>query len=173
MNKLQSLVLAALTIGLASVAGSAEPPKLMVYPAKGQSAEQQAKDESECHAWAIKETGIDPAAPPPAPDAQQASAPEEKKRGQRARGAARGAAAGAVVGEVANDDADEGAAVGAAAGAIAGGRQARKDEAAAKEQAAAEQKKAEEEAAAKQAEQMATFNRGKAACLEGRGYSIK
>jgi hypothetical protein len=41
-----------------------------VYPAKGQSAQQQKKDESACHTWAVQQTGFDPAkaqaaAPPP------------------------------------------------------------------------------------------------------------
>lgn len=37
-----------------------EPAKLFIYPRKGQSAEQQAKDRYECHAWAAKESGFDP-----------------------------------------------------------------------------------------------------------------
>ena len=42
----------------------------VVYPAKKQSAEQQKKDESQCHQWAVQNTGIDPskqaaATPPP------------------------------------------------------------------------------------------------------------
>ena len=31
-----------------------------VYPQKGQSAEQQKKDEYDCHSWAVKQTGFDP-----------------------------------------------------------------------------------------------------------------
>ena len=34
--------------------------RLMVYPNKGQSEEQQAKDRYECHRWAVNESGIDP-----------------------------------------------------------------------------------------------------------------
>ena len=34
--------------------------RLIVYPNKGQSEEQQAKDRYECHRWAVKETGFDP-----------------------------------------------------------------------------------------------------------------
>ena len=33
---------------------------LSVYPSKGQSKEQQAKDEQECYQWAKEQTGIDP-----------------------------------------------------------------------------------------------------------------
>ena len=42
----------------ASVAG-AEP---VAYPAKGQSSDQQNRDEYECHAQAQQETGVDPVA---------------------------------------------------------------------------------------------------------------
>ena len=30
----------------------------IVYPAKGQSAQQQQKDEAECHQWAVANTGV-------------------------------------------------------------------------------------------------------------------
>ena len=33
---------------------------LVVYPTKNQTADQVAKDEGECHAWARQNTGIDP-----------------------------------------------------------------------------------------------------------------
>ena len=38
----------------------------IVYPAKGQTPDQQKKDESECYTWAVQQTGFDPAKPPPA-----------------------------------------------------------------------------------------------------------
>jgi hypothetical protein len=34
--------------------------KMIVYPAKGQSAGQQAIDERECYVWSEQQTGIDP-----------------------------------------------------------------------------------------------------------------
>src|SRR6478735_7466284 len=34
--------------------------KLYVFPAKGQSNQQQKKDEFECYKWAIEQSGIDP-----------------------------------------------------------------------------------------------------------------
>ena len=40
-----------------------------VYPAKGQSPDQQKKDEYECHQWAVQQTGYDPTKPAPAPAA--------------------------------------------------------------------------------------------------------
>ncbi len=45
--------------------------KLFIYPRKGQSEEQKAKDFDKCHAWTVSQTGFDPAKPPVgAPDAQ-------------------------------------------------------------------------------------------------------
>src|ERR1700745_113499 len=35
-----------------------------VYPAKGQSPDQQKKDEGECHVWAVQQSKYDPANPP-------------------------------------------------------------------------------------------------------------
>ncbi len=48
--------------------GSGPPPapashELFVYPKNGQSPDQQAKDEYECHTWASSQTGFDPTAP--------------------------------------------------------------------------------------------------------------
>src|SRR5687768_17377041 len=111
----------AMLTGLASGAAVAQQ---VIYPAKGQSAAQQQKDETECYAWAKKQTGYDPAqatqyaAPPPPP----------QHEGERARGAARGAAGGAVIGAIAGD-AGKGAAIGATGGTMAGGaRQRRKQD---------------------------------------------
>ena len=83
---------------------------MIVYPSKGQSAEQQSGDEGECYSWAKQETGIDPIAVASAPTEEVSSV----GGGERLRGAARGAAAGAVIGEIADDDAGKGA--GGAAG---------------------------------------------------------
>ena len=126
---------------------------VMVYPSKGQSADAQAKDETQCYQWAQKQTGIaDPSKPPQQP---QQAGPD----GSRAKGAARGAARGAIVGEVANDDAGKGAAVGAATGAVRGKHQSRKTAAQKQQSAAAGQKQ--------------TFNKAFSACMEGKGYSVK
>jgi len=38
------------------------PAKVFVYPRQGQSAEQQATDEYECHRWAVNQSGFDPTA---------------------------------------------------------------------------------------------------------------
>ena len=58
----------ALVSGLA-LAGQAGAQQF-VYPAKGQSPQQQKSDEAACYTWAVQQTGFDPAKPPP----QQAAA---------------------------------------------------------------------------------------------------
>lgn len=173
---------------VAAVSAQTQPPApqslssslgVVVFPAKGQSAQQQSQDEGECYAWSKGQTGIDPTAPPPAVAAppQQAAQPAPAATGSRVRGAARGAAAGAVIGEVASGDAGKGAAIGATAGTLKGGADSRKQKAAAEEQASQQQQQAAEQATAQQQaaaqQQKDTFNKGFAACLEGKGYTVK
>ena len=40
---------------------SAERPNVYAYPQKGQTAEQQSRDQAECQAWAKQQSGFDPA----------------------------------------------------------------------------------------------------------------
>ena len=132
--------------------------KPVVYPAKGQTAQQKQKDDRECLAWAKQDTGIDPAvasAPPP-----QQTGPATGG-GERVRGAARGAVGGAAIGAIAGD-AGAGAGIGAAAGTMAGGARARRNQAAQNEQAVQQQQQT-----------LNTFYRAYGACMEGRGYTIK
>jgi hypothetical protein len=130
-----------------------------VYPAKGQSPEQQKQDESACYSWAVQQTGFDPAkAPPP----QAAAQPPTTATGTTPGAGVRGAARGAVVGEIVGGDAS----AGAAAGAIAARGQSRRQN-----RAAAEQSQQQAQAAGGQ--QQAAFAKARAACLEGRGYTVK
>jgi uncharacterized protein YcfJ len=148
---------------------------LVVFPAKGQTAQQQSQDEGECYAWSKGQTGVDPMAPATAaaPAAAQPAQPAPAQGGERLRGAARGAAAGAVIGEVADDDAGKGAAIGATAGVLAGGRQSRKNQEQAAQQATQQQQQATQQQQAASQQQMDLFKKGFAACLEPKGYSIK
>jgi len=128
-----------------------------VYPQKGQTPQRQAQDQAECQAWATQQTGINPgmpAAPPPTAQAPQ---------GGLVRGGARGAAVGAVGGAIAGD-AGKGAAVGAATGAMIGGMR-RRDQVRQQEAEQAQYQQA-------QAQNMSTFNRAQATCLQARGYSV-
>ena len=130
-----------------------------VYPAKGQSAEQQKKDEGECRQWAIKQSGYDPANPP----AQAAPPPPKTTATGVTPGAGvRGAARGAVVGEIVGGDAG----AGAAAGAAAARGQSRRQNTAQHQQAAQQQQQASSAG-------QASYAKARAACLEGRGYTVK
>ncbi len=68
---------------------SAVPPKSYVYPRNGQTAQQQATDEYECHRWAVTQTGFDPtgAAVGQAPLPARSSTSNPAADYERARGA--------------------------------------------------------------------------------------
>jgi hypothetical protein len=139
--------------------GFAHAQGLYVYPARGQSPEQQNRDQYECHNWAVSQTGFDPTAP-----SAQAPAPAPPARGGAMRGAARGAAVGAVGGAIAGD-AGKGAAIGAATGGVFGGmRQAEQN---------AYQQQAQAQASSQQVAAHDAYNRALRACLSGRGYTIQ
>ena len=153
--KPRTLWMLALTAALISQAGAQQ----FVYPAKGQSPQQQKSDEAACYTWAVQQTGIDPAKPAPQ---QQAAKPPTTATGTTPGAGLRGAARGAVVGEVVGGDAG----AGAAAGAAVARSQSRKQNA-----ATAQQGQQQQQAATQQ--QQATFAKARAACLEGRGYTVK
>ncbi len=129
------------------------------YPAKGQTAEQQKSDESACHTWAVQQSGFDPAKPPPATTAAK---PPTTATGTTPGAGARGAVRGAVVGEIVADDANAGAKV----GAVAARGQSRRQNAAAATSAQQQQQQATSQG-------QAAFGKARAACLEGRGYTVK
>ncbi len=144
--------------------GAVSAQQLYVYPAQGQTAEQQSFDQFECHTWAVQQTGFDPMnpqqsqPPPPAQEAQQ---------GGVVRGAARGAAVGAVGGAIAGD-AGRGAAIGAAAGGLMGGFR-RRDQQARQQQ---EQQNYQRQQAAALQQGRDAYNRAYGACLGARGYTV-
>jgi hypothetical protein len=121
--------------------------QVFVYPQKGQTKDQQDRDEYECWKWAKEQSGVDPAAAPAGPD-------RGKRLGGTVGGAAKGAAAGALIGAIAGD-AGKGAAIGAGVGGIKGRSGAVQNE---------------KGAAASQTD---SYNRAFGVCMEGRGYSVK
>ena len=166
--------------GLASALCCSAYAQPVIYPAGGQSPEQQQKDDAECRAWATSNTGVDPAAlatqssQQQAELAQQAAQPAAQPQARRG-GALRGAAAGAVVGEIVSDDAGKGAAYGAAAGAVGQRRRNVK----AQQQAQAQQQQQQEQlaqqqqsAAANQQAEMDRYYRAFGACMSGRDYTV-
>lgn len=130
-----------------AMAGTAAAQQVFVYPQKGQNQQQQDIDTAECTRWAKGQTGIDPNAPK-----------QQEELGSNARGtvggAAKGAAVGAAVGAIAGN-AGKGAGAGAVVGGVAGRRGSKRNRQAA------------------EADTVNTYQRAFAACMDGRGYSVK
>lgn len=150
---MQRQIHAMLGVLMFAVAAGAVAQKPIVYPAKGQSAEKQSKDDAECYAWAKKSTGIDPA------QVAAAAPPPSGPSGERAKGAVRGAVGGAAIGAIAGDT-GKGAGIGAVAGTMAGGHRTRKNEAAKNQQAQGQQ------------QAIGEYYRAYGACMSGRGYTV-
>jgi hypothetical protein len=159
MNKfIRTTVCCLLTV---LVAGQAIAQELYIYPAKGQSAEQQDKDKFECYNWAKNDTGFDPMALPTTSSAPPSG---QKKSG----GAVTGALGGAVLGGILGDS-SRSAKRGAVAGGLIGGvRQSSQN-------TKTEQKRAdwERKESANYANNRNNYNRAYSACLEGRGYTVR
>ncbi|MGA9856140.1 MAG: hypothetical protein WBR29_12780 [Gammaproteobacteria bacterium] len=130
-----------------------------IYPAKGQSPEQQKKDEAECYLWAVQQTGYDPANPPAAPQKVQS------KPVVGSGGLVKGAAAGAAVGAIGGNNVGNAALKGAAVGGVVQ-YSANRNAAANANQAAAQQQQLQQAS-------LAGYRKARAACLEGRGYVVK
>jgi outer membrane lipoprotein SlyB len=138
---IRSLGLAAL---IAALAMPIDAQQLYVYPSKGQTPEQQAKDTQECQGWAVQQAG------------SPYGSTQQQPSGGVVRGAAGGAMLGAVGGAIAGD-AGQGAAIGAATGALFGGIR---------------QHRQRQQQYAQQQNQADAYNRALAACLQGRGYTV-
>jgi len=158
-------VLATFVLGL-TTAIFAQSSKQYVFPAKGQTEQQQATDEASCGKWATGETKFDPAnppvyqAPPPPPPPPQGSA---------ARSAVKGAAAGYIIGDIANDEGGEGAAIGAVVGVASSRRRQAGAAQASQQQASADKAAFDQKVAAAKQE----WSKARAACLEAKGYTVK
>lgn len=160
MSRRAGGVVVVLVALIAGPAAMAQQP--LIYPAKGQGADQQNKDQGECYIWAKQQTGVDPAALAQTSSSQP---PPAGPQGERVRGAAGGAVAGAVIGGVANDDAGKGAAVGAVVGTMAGGSKQRRT--------ARAQQQQQQQVQQQTQGALASYNRAFSACMEGRGYVVK
>lgn len=107
---MRAVAVAGVVLLLSGCAASTPPQSsVATYPMKGQTADQQARDASECTLWAKQQTGYDPAT--------------ETGKGVAVGaliGAASGAALGAATGAI-TGNAGTGAAIGAVAGGVGGG----------------------------------------------------
>jgi predicted lipid-binding transport protein (Tim44 family) len=137
---------------------------VIVYPAGGQSPEQQKKDQGECTTWASEQTGFDPTAPM---QATSPPPPQQAPTTSAGKGMLRGALGGLVVGAIAGD-AGKGAAIGAGTGALVGG--VRKHEQV--QNSYAQQDAWAQQQAAQYQQLQNDFNRAYSACLQGRGYTV-
>ena len=140
---------------------------MVVFPGKGQTAQQQDIDEFECLKWGADQAGVTGNSMKDPKAAGQAAAAhvDSAATGAAVKGAAKGAAVGAVFGSI-SGNAGTGAAYGAAGGALAG-RKAKKDATA---NAAAQ---AEQKAAAENKAKMDAVKKGMTVCLESKGYTVK
>ena len=142
-------------LALAAVAAATEP---VVYPAKGQTAEQQERDQFECHEWATKDTGVDPVAL--AEQKLAPATPSSSHEGEAARSAGIGAMRGAADGDAAAGAA-RGFGIGRMISVLKAKRQLREQQSATTQEGAAVH------------DQLDKYDRAYAACLTGRGYTVK
>ena len=155
---MKTWISAAICLAVLLTAGTTAAQQMFVFPTQGQTPQQQAQDEGTCNAWAVEQTGFNPATAPTAPPRSN-----QAPQGGLLRGGARGAATGAVVGAIAGN-AGRGAAMGAAGGGLIGGMR-RGDQQA--QQSANDRAWRQQQDAARN-----TWRRAYTACLAGKGYSV-
>ena len=132
-----------------------------VFPAKGQSPEQQEKDEYDCHQWAVGQTGYDPVKAASSTRTVTSTVDAGPAPGSGARGALRGAAGGAIIGNVAGGSGSKGAAAGAVIGGVRGRATSR------------QQAVVQEQVPATDPAKDAEYKKAREACLAGKGYTVK
>jgi hypothetical protein len=139
-------------------------PKIFVYPSNGQTQQQMDRDRYDCHVWAVQQTGVDPSSQSPYQEVVVQPAPPP------GAATATGAVAGAIVGSAIAGPYNSGAGflLGAATGAIIGSAA----DANAQAHAQQTQQQVNQAAAAAQA-QANSYRNAFAACLQGRGYTVK
>jgi hypothetical protein len=156
------LVFAWLVAGVSDVGAQ----NTFVYPAQGQSQEQQNQDHGSCHVWAVQQSGFDPANPQVAGGAPAPQ--QEAQQGGVGRGAVRGGLLGLGVGAIAGD-AGKGAAIGAVGGGLIGGMR-RNDQRRRQDQ---QQQNHQQQQQAALNQGSSNYHRAFAVCMEGRGYTVK
>ena len=151
------------SVTMAQSAGEAVAKKVGVYvfPANGQTQDQQNTDESYCYTWAVQQSGYDPINPTTVQAEQVKKGPD----GSAVIGSAKGAAFGAAIGAI-SGDAGKGASIGAVSGAVLGHHRGRMRKS--MEQAGSD------EAASQQNQNLVDgFKKAFSVCLEGKGYTVK
>lgn len=163
----RSMTLLAGVFAAAVAGGPVVAQDLFVYPAKGQSDEQTEKDKFACYQFARKNSGFDPMQAPRA-----SSAPPPQTGGSVAGGAGRGALGGAALGGVVGaltGNTKKGLGIGAASGGLLGGMKSNSRQ----NQEREARRQWEQQQAARYSANRNDYNRAYAACLEGRGYTVR
>lgn len=156
-----------LAIGISFLmASGALAQEVFIYPNEGQDQQQQEKDKFECYGWAKQSTGFDPMAPP---TAQTAPPSRQEPKGGVVPGAVAGAAVGTAAGLITGRRTGKKAAVGAVAGGMVGGMRRNEQ----RRQEEADRKQWEQQEVANYQRNRNNYNRAYAACLEGRGYTVR
>ena len=155
-------IIAAFAVAWLTATASAQPAapnqQLYVYPAHGQSYEQQQQDQYQCYEFAKSQTGFDPMAA-----TQPTTPPPPQHKGGIFGGAFVGALVGVTIGAIAHDP-GEGAEIGAAGGGLFGGMRSA--------QSRDQQQQWQQQQASIVANERSNYNRAYTACLDGRGYSV-
>jgi len=149
-RNIRNTVLCGLLLGAGTMNAGAQ--SLMIYPAAGQSPQQQQQDQYNCHGWSVQQSGYDPNNPP----AQSGGPSLGSASKETLKGGFRGAAAGAAIGAIAGD-AGKGAAIGAVGGAMKRGFQERDRQ---------------QQAASAPPPGLDNYNRAMKSCLGALGYSV-
>jgi hypothetical protein len=160
------------------LAGTLYAQEAFVYPSKGQSEKQMEKDKYECYSWAKQQSGFDPMNPPSQQELeanawQNLQSQQQTQDGDGSEvgeGVVKGAVGGAIVGEVVSDEPAAGAVIGGLIGGIHGSQ---KEEQKRQEQERQRQQAIRQQAQVELKRLRDTYNRAYAACLEGRGYTVK
>jgi hypothetical protein len=146
---------------------STNPAKHVIFPAKGQTPEQQKQDETAAYEWATGQmNGWDPYVEynKLVEKGYAAAQTADAAKGGGIKGAAGGALLGVVIGSIAGD-AKKGAAIGAAAGGLTGGARSQRTRKAASGMAG--------EANAEYQGKFNLWDRNFVAAMEGKGYTVK
>jgi len=139
------------------------PPRVMVYPAQGQSPEQLERDRYDCHVWAVQQSGYDPSRPGASTGERVVVQPAAPPGANTAVGAI----AGAIIGSVLVGPREAG--FGALAGGLTGAAIGASTDVQAQAQANAEQR-AYDRGYSASAAASSNYVRAISACLEARGY---
>lgn len=138
-------------------------PRIIVYPAQGQSPDQLERDRYDCHVWAVQQSGYDPSRP----GGNTADRVVVQPAAPPGANTAVGAIAGAIIGSVLVGPREAG--FGAIAGGLTGAAIGASTDAQSQAQANAEQR-AYDRSYSANANLSSNYVRAISACLEARGY---